>query len=137
MICYVDSSVILRKLLQQKESLPQWSQIRSPFASLLLRLECLRTIERLHLRGHLTHETTAKLREDFFRLLETIALLPLTSAVIQRAEQPFATPLGSLDSLHLATALLWRETRGDDFWVATHDQEFSQAARAHGFTVIG
>lgn len=137
MICYLDSSVVLRKLLQQKETLAQWPEIKQPFSSRLLRLETLRTIERLHHRRILTDAMTAQFREDLFKLLDNIALLPLTDHIFRRAEQPFATPVGSLDALHLSTALLWRETRGKDFVIATHDQELAQAAKAHGFAVIG
>ncbi|MBI5300063.1 MAG: type II toxin-antitoxin system VapC family toxin [Deltaproteobacteria bacterium] len=137
MICYLDSSVVLRKLLRESHALPQWRQIRKGFASRLLRLECLRTIERLRFRGVLSNEDTVKIRKAFFSLLDTIALLPLTEKIIQRAEQPFASPVGSLDGLHLATALLWQETRGESFFLATHDQELAQAAHAHGLNVLG
>lgn len=137
MICYIDSSVVLRKFLRETGVLAEWPKIRQAFASRLLRLECLRTIERLQQRGVFDYDMTTKLREAFFKLLGSVALLPVTDRVIQRAEQPFATPLGTLDALHLSTALLWRETRGQDFYLATHDQELAQAARAHGLTVIG
>jgi len=66
-----------------------------------------------------------------------IGLLSLTEKVQERAEQPFSTPLGTLDGLHLATALLWRETHGDDFILATHDTVLAMAARAHGLAVMG
>jgi len=46
-------------------------------------------------------------------------------------------PLGTLDAIHLATADLWREGRGKDPIVATHDKALALAARASGFRVMG
>ena len=46
-------------------------------------------------------------------------------------------PLGTLDTLHLSTAILWREVRGKELVMATHDRGLGAAARAFGFTVIG
>jgi hypothetical protein len=46
-------------------------------------------------------------------------------------------PLGSLDAIHLATAELWRETRGQEIVFATHDRALGLGARASGFKVIG
>jgi hypothetical protein len=57
--------------------------------------------------------------------------------VLSRAAQPFPTPLGTLDAVHLATALLWRETRGEDLVMATHDRDLALAARASGLRTIG
>jgi hypothetical protein len=46
-------------------------------------------------------------------------------------------PLGTLDALHLSTAILWREVRGKELVMATHDRGLGEAARAFGFAVIG
>lgn len=46
-------------------------------------------------------------------------------------------PLGTLDAVHLATALLWQETRGDELVLATHERALALAARASGLHVIG
>ncbi len=56
---------------------------------------------------------------------------------MERAELNMSMPLGTLDSIHLATALLWREKHGLDFIFATHDQELGLAARSQGIEVIG
>jgi predicted nucleic acid-binding protein len=42
-----------------------------------------------------------------------------------------------LDAIHLATALLWRETTGEDLTMATHDRALAIAAEAHGLRVAG
>ncbi len=68
--------------------------------------------------------------------LENFTLVPVGPPVLERAADPFPTILGSLDVIHLASALLVRETF-EDLSLATHDQEFAVAARAVGFPVHG
>jgi hypothetical protein len=46
-------------------------------------------------------------------------------------------PLGALDAVHLATALVWRDRMGAPLVVATHDTTLASAARVHGFDVQG
>jgi len=57
--------------------------------------------------------------------------------VLARAAQPLPTELGTLDAIHLATALLWREHSGADIVMATHDLSLATAARACGLAVLG
>ena len=45
--------------------------------------------------------------------------------------------LRTLDAIHLATALLWREQFRVDLTMATHDGALGLAARAHGMPVAG
>jgi hypothetical protein len=46
-------------------------------------------------------------------------------------------PLGTLDAVHLATALIWRDRMGSISIVATHDTALGLAARAFRFEVRG
>jgi len=135
--CYLDSSVVLRQLFGEPDPLKEWGKIRQGFSSRLLRLECLRTIDRLHHKKILSHEETSQRLAGFHELMNHMGFLPLTSAVLERAEQSLPIPLASLDSIHLSTAMLWREKHGSDFLFATHDEELARAARSYGFEVIG
>jgi antitoxin (DNA-binding transcriptional repressor) of toxin-antitoxin stability system len=54
-----------------------------------------------------------------------------------RAANPLPTPLGTLDALHLATALTWRERVDKPLVMATLDDSLAGAARAFGVQVIG
>jgi predicted nucleic acid-binding protein len=94
-------------------------------------------MDRLRLRVGLSDEDLALRREAVYRLTEETTLVEPTRAVLQRAGQPLPTPLGTLDAIHLATAMLWRETRAEDIVMATHDQALAVAARAVGFPVVG
>jgi predicted nucleic acid-binding protein len=61
----------------------------------------------------------------------------LSLAVLRRAAEPFPTPLGTLDALHLATAVLWGAQQDALPAFATHDQQLGTAARALGMRVVG
>ena len=137
MIAYVDSSVLLRKVLRQPGALREWAAIRTGVASALAETECLRSLDRLRLRTGLADTDLARRREAVFRLLESIEVVEVTAPVLARASQPLPTELGTLDAIHLATALLWREHNGGDIVMATHDVALATAARACGLTVVG
>ncbi|MGH7898048.1 MAG: PIN domain-containing protein [Candidatus Binatia bacterium] len=104
-------------------------------ASDLVRLECLRTIDRARMRLGLDDEVVALRRAAVLEQLESFDLISLDAAVLERAAEPFPTAIGSLDALHLASALLARG-RIVDLRFATHDRELAIAARAMGFEVL-
>jgi predicted nucleic acid-binding protein len=136
-IAYLDSSVILRVVLGEPGHLREWADLDQGVASALAEVECLRTIDRLALRGALDAAESARRRAAVYALLEAIELVELAPPVLARASQPFPVPLGTLDALHLATALLWRERGERGLAFATHDLALAQAARASGFEVLG
>jgi hypothetical protein len=47
------------------------------------------------------------------------------------------TELGTLDAIHLATSLLWKETTATQITMATHDEALGLGAKAHGLSVVG
>ncbi len=134
---YLDSSVILRVVLGQPQALAEWSTVTLGVGSGLVEVECFRTMDRLRLEGALSDEELALGREAIYHVLEEMELVEPTTPVLKRAAQPMATSLGNLDAIHLATAILWREVRGTDLGMATHDRALATAARSNGFQVVG
>jgi hypothetical protein len=57
--------------------------------------------------------------------------------MITRAAQPLPTELGTLDAIHLATAMVWRELHDADLVMATQDAALGTAARSCGLRVVG
>ena len=137
MIAYLDSSVLLRRVLGQPNALKEWKGVTQGIASALVEVECLRTLDRLRLARDFAGEAIAERREAVYRLLEAIEIAEITYPVLARAAQPLPTALGTLDAIHLATALLWKEQAGKDLSMATHDAALAVAARASGLRVIG
>jgi hypothetical protein len=137
MIAYVDSSALLRVVLGQPGRIAEWGDLDEAVASDLIEVECLRTLDRLRILGKISDDEVAVRREAVYRVLEEFQLIGLSQAVLARASQPFPTLLGTLDALHLSSALLWRESSQTDLVMATHDVSLATAARAVGFAVVG
>jgi predicted nucleic acid-binding protein len=139
-VAYLDSSVLLRRLFGQEGALTEWSEIERGITSALVEVECLRTIDRLRLTSApasvAEHELAIR-REAMFKLLARMETVEVTRTVLYRAAQPFPTVLGTLDAIHLATAMLWREETDESLVLATHDAALGRAARACGLAVIG
>jgi predicted nucleic acid-binding protein len=137
MISYVDSSVLLRVALAQPNALPEWRWIDRGVSSALIATESLRTLDRLRLLVGSPDEEVARLRSTILALIDTLELVETDALVLDRAAQPMPTQLGTLDAIHLASALLWREAMGVNPLLVTHDAALAVAAEAHGFTVLG
>ena len=105
--------------------------------SALTEVECLRTLDRRLRQGLLDPEELADRRGLVLRLLERMDRVDVSPAVLRRAADPFPTPLGTLDAIHLATAVLWREGRSETAVLVTHDGQLATAARATGFATAG
>lgn len=139
MIAYLDSSALLRLILRERgavelEVVKSWESIIS---SELLAIECPRTIDRLRLQGSLSTEEAATRFSLVRDWLEAVDLVLLQRPILARASEPFATPLGTLDALHLATALVWQDRMQQDLVIVTHDGGLALAARAFGVAVLG
>lgn len=137
MIAYVDSSVVLRLLLGQEGALDEWPQVERGIGSELVEVECLRAVDRLTHAGALGSEPAVDLRRAIYRVVGSLEVVGLTRAVLSRAAQPLPAPLGTLDALHLATALLWGETTDLRPVLLTHDAALGRAAEASGLETLG
>lgn len=137
MIAYVDASVLLRLALGQPNALAEWPKIQRGVSSALVKTESLRALDRLRLRAKLPDAEVATRRAAILSLIASIEVVDLDGVVLDRASQPMPTELGTLDAIHLATALLWKEMTGEGLSMATHDEALGLGAKAHGLPVIG
>jgi len=137
MIAYVDASVLLRVALGQPDALPEWRQLDQGVSSALTVTECLRTLDRLRLRAGLSDAEVAARRATILALTASLDLVEIDAVVLDRAAQPMPTELGTLDAIHLATALLCRDLTRTNLIMATHDTALALGAQAHGLYVVG
>jgi predicted nucleic acid-binding protein len=133
---YVDASVVLRVVLGEPEPLADWPAIDRPLSSRLLRVECLRALDRARTLDRLDDATLAERRGALLEILAAIDVVPLDEAVFDRAGEPFPTQVRTLDAIHLASALGVRDQL-DGLVFATHDATLALAATAMGFDVRG
>ena len=134
---YLDSSVVLRRLRGEAGPLSDWAQWDHAYASVLLKVETFRTIDRIRLSGRVDDEEVAHLLVRARAMIDVIEFVPLSAAIVDRAAQSFLTALGTLDALHLATALRLAEAGFADLLFLTHDVELALAARSVSFRVEG
>lgn len=133
---YVDASVLLRLVLGERGALREWRRSDRLISSELIRLECLRTLDRSRLLGGLSDEVVAGRRAEVLDTLHAFELLPIDRLVLELAAAQFPTALGTLDAIHLASALVARD-EVPDLVLATHDRELAVAGRSAGFDVVG
>jgi predicted nucleic acid-binding protein len=136
-IAYIDTSALLRIVLREPGALDDLRSYDGLVSSELIAVESARTIDRLRLQGSLTAEEAATRLRTVNEWLEAIDLVLVRPPVLSRAGEPMPMALGTLDALHLATALIWRDRVGPLPTMVTHDTLLGTAARAFGFDVLG
>jgi predicted nucleic acid-binding protein len=134
---YVDASVVLRLALSQPGAIAADALLEPGIASELVQLECLRSLDRLRLAGALPDEHMALARRRVMQVLDALTLVRIDPVVLDLAARPLPAPLGTLDAIHLATALLWRDAEDSALTLATHDRALGLAAQAFAFEVVG
>lgn len=138
MTVYLDTSVVLSWLLNQDPSIEGWGNWQSAYTSEICRVEFHRTIDRLRLGGDLDDTERVFVHERFATLWRSVYRVRVSRALLTRTSEPFPTVVGTLDAIHLTSALAVhgrRNRRIDQF--LTHDGQLATAARAVGFTVRG
>jgi predicted nucleic acid-binding protein len=134
---YLDSSVVLRRLQREPAALAHWGQWQHAYSSVLLRVEVLRTIDRNRLRGAVSDREASELLAAAHAFFDAIQFVALSDGILSRGSQSFFTALGTLDALHLATALRLVEAGSMELTFLTHDAELALAARSVNFSVEG
>ena len=136
MTVYLDSSVVLRPLLNQPRRLQSWGSWDHAYSSEMLGLECRRAIDRLRLEGLFDDRHVAEAIEQLGQIERTIKRIRLSRSIIHASSQTMPTIVKTLDAIHLASAIAVRDRRRIELFFATHDGQQATAARALGFTCI-
>jgi predicted nucleic acid-binding protein len=123
---YVDTSVFGRVILEE----PDKDAIRHDLAkfdrsvaSRLLRVE----LGRLARRENVVEEAN--------RVLDDVQLIPMDEEILTAAETIPPTRVGTLDAIHLATAVRLHKA-GELDALMTYDKQLAAGAREHGLTVL-
>lgn len=132
MIAYLDTSVILRIVLREENPLAEWDQLITGITSSLTKVESARSLNRLAFRETLDADGISEKRQEAADILQRLDLIPMDEQILGTASAPWPFILGTLDAIHLASALHLRASGP-----ATHDRALAAAARAVQFDVIG
>jgi predicted nucleic acid-binding protein len=123
---YVDTSVFGRVILEEpdKEAIRrELAKFDRTVASRLLRVEL----------GRVARREDATEAAD--RILADVQLIPLDEDVLASAETISPTNVGTLDAIHLATAVRLAKA-GELGALMTYDKRLAEGALEHGITVL-
>jgi predicted nucleic acid-binding protein len=134
---YVDSSIVLRHLLNGDSSMSNIAHTSQVGASDLLEIECKRVLQRERLESHLDDRQYSESLVLLDDILDRLFVVDLGPAVKRRAAEPFPTVIGTLDAIHLASAILWRDAEPEsELRILTCDRQLAICARAMGMRMI-
>lgn len=130
---YVDSSAVLRYILNGDTALSQIQPFDLAGSSDLLIIECHRVLQRERMAGNLDDAEYA----DSVTLLQIVVdglyVIELGEAVKRRAAGSFPTVIGTLDAIHLASCLLWAETElSTELAIMSYDEQLTRCAQSMG-----
>lgn len=134
---YLDSSAILRIVLKEPNRLKGWDSFTTRVSSVIAEVECLRTLDRVRIKHQLSVGEIVTRREMLFQVLETMEIVDLNRSILTKASEALPVVIGTLDAIHLATALEWQLYTLESIVMGTHDKTLADAARACGIQVIG
>lgn len=134
---YLDSSVVLRYLLNGDETIKQIGNGHEIASSELLEIECRRVLQRERLEMHIDDELYAAAAQALDSLLNMLAIIELGKNVLRRAGESFPTVIGTLGAMHLASALLWRESAQNAVAILTYDKQLALCAKALDIPAFG
>jgi predicted nucleic acid-binding protein len=133
---FLDTSVVLRKLLNEPHPVTLWGKWTTAYASRIWLTEAFRTVDRLRLDGRLTDRDVVRLCDNLRSVDDSLTIVPLDEGILTRAGEAFPTTLGTLDAIHLASALKVRSRLKVDR-LLTHDRQLAVAAASLDFSVVG
>jgi predicted nucleic acid-binding protein len=133
---YVDSSIVLRYILNDDPALKTAKASDAVGSSDLLVIECQRVLQRERMAAHLDDQQYAECVALLEDILGQLHLIEIGPAVKRRAAGPFPTVIGTLDAIHLASALLWADAEPENqVAIVTLDKQLALCARTLGLRV--
>lgn len=137
MRAYLDTSVLLRKALGEPGAFKDWDQLEKCYTSEITLVESFRTLDRLRLEGRLGDIEVSEKMRALREMSSALGFIALNRAILDRASRSFPTVVGTLDAIHLGSAMLYAERQRERLVFLTHDLQLAVAAQALGFEVRG
>ena len=139
---YFDSSVLLSVLLNESRAevcSPIWNEQKMRVSSILLSAECWTGARRHFLRMGIGIQ--AKWKEERIAFLEKalnlVELKSVDSEIVDTLKKnPKLADCRTLDALHLATAMFFRDQADSDLLFVTLDSRLRETALKFGFKVL-
>ena len=136
MIAYLDASALVKRYVAERgsaETIELTAAAEVVAASLVSRAEVAAALAKAVRSGLVSDDAARKAQRTFAREWSDLARIPLTEALVARAETlAWEYALRCDDAVQLASALTWQESVGTDIVVATFDTQLWKAAERAG-----
>ncbi len=133
---YVETSALLRVLLEGDPSLQPLLMEGTCYTSALTLAEARRAIRRARFAGRLDAAGVQSARRRVAEFESWSEIVPMSDSVLRGTDEEFPIePVRTLDAIHLATAQLLAETLPELDLVST-DERVRENARALGINVL-
>jgi predicted nucleic acid-binding protein len=133
---YVETSALLRVVLEADEALRPQLLRESCFTSALTFAEAARAVIRARRQGRLDAPAALEASRRFAEFGRSCGIVPVDQAVLERAARQYPVePVRTLDAIHLATVLLLSGA-AIALDVASCDRRIRDNAKQLGFAVV-
>ena len=136
MTLYLDTSALVKRFVSEPSSpdtVALTAMAEAVATSLVTRVEVAAALARAVRVGTLDEDGGRMAQRRFSREWPTLVRVPITEALVFRAETlAWDHGLRGYDAIHLAAALMWRDALGRDVVLATFDRQLWEAAPEAG-----
>jgi predicted nucleic acid-binding protein len=142
MASYIDSSFLLSIILEENLSsrtINVWQNEDIRVSSILLRAECIITLRRIHFNyKNKLPETWLKEKEiELNNLLQEVTLRIFDKSILDIIEiKKVLSNCRTLDAIHLATAIDFKDNFGDKLYICSFDKNMRRISKKAGFNVL-
>jgi len=142
MVIYIDSSFLLSILFNEKAfeiSKKIWMDYNYKVSSLLLESECIVTLRRFYKNNkpNLEKKWLSIKEEELSNLLDEVNIRIFDEDILAyiKLKQDLSN-CRTLDAIHLATALEFKDNLGTDISICTYDQKMRKTAHKLNFSIL-
>ena len=130
MMVYVDTSVVLRRLLKQANAINNWSDWTAIYSSVLMRVEAFRTLDRVRLEKLIDDAQRTMLHQELQKLTECISLVQFSDTILENIS--YGTDNGTEEHVREAAEISQIIKDVSDF-----PQQFTTMLGERGITLSG
>lgn len=136
MIAYLDASALVKRYIVERgsrETVALTAGADMTATSIVSRAEVAAAFAKAVRAGLVRDEIARNAQRRFAGDWPDLARVPVTEAIVERAERlAWEHGLRGYGAVHLASALIWQESVGEEIVLATFDQQLWEGAKRSG-----
>lgn len=139
MIAYLDASALVKRYIVERgsrETMALTAASELAATSIVTRAEVAAALAKAVRLGLVTDAVARDAQRRFAGEWSDFVRMPVTEGLVDRAEAvAWEYGLRGDDAIHLASALTWQQSVGEEIVLATFDRQLWDAAKSTGLTV--